>query len=367
MTTAEFVVEPIRSFLVGPVYVPEDTRRAMQAELVEHRSDAFRTTWKQLSEGLTQIFRTSGEVILATGSATLLLEAGIVSLVDGPLLVLTCGAFSERWLAIARNLGREAEELAVPWGAVHEPAALRDILARKRFAAIAMVHSETSTGVLEPVAELAQVARESSDALVLVDAVSSLAASPIETDLWGLDYIVTGSQKGLAAPPGLAMAALSPRAIERARTVDRRGFYMDLVRYIDQQRSGGPISTPAISVCWALLRQLERIEQEGLEARWARHRACAELVGGWAEANGLACTGPPSHRSPALSCLNLGTGRDLRGFRAVLEARGFRISGGYGRWRDSTVRIGHLGEVRPSDLQPMLKAFQEEWVEWCRL
>lgn len=359
-------VEPIRAFLAGPVYVPEDARRAMLQELFEHRSAAFRATWERLGSGLQGVFRTKGDVVLATGSATLLLEAGIVSLVDGPLLVLTCGAFSERWLGIAQSLGRETVELAVPWGEVHDPDSVRKWLRKKQFRAVAMVHSETSTGVLEPVAELAQAVRGSSDALVLVDAVSSLAASPVETDAWGLDYVVTGSQKGLAAPPGLAVAALSHRALERARKVGSRGFYLDLVRYVEQHRAGGPISTPAMSVCWALARQLDRIAQEGLEARWARHRACAGLVESWAKARGIPLTGPVGFRSPALSCLELGADRDLGAFRRALEARGFRISGGYGRWRHSTVRIGHLGEVRPTDLQPMLEAFDEEWERWSK-
>lgn len=357
-------VEPIQTFLAGPVYVPESSRRAMLVPVVEHRSEEFRATWKRLEAGLKSVFRTEQEVLIATGSATLFLEAAVASLVDGPLLVLSCGAFSERWLEIARCWSKEVDRLEVPWGEVHDPDRLRRALQAKRYAAVAMVHSETSTGVLEPVSDLARVVRESSEALVLVDAVSSLAAAQLETDAWGLDLVVSGSQKGLAAPPGLAVAALSRRALERACRVRSRGFYLDLVRYAEEQRRGGPITTPAVSVCFALASQLDRIEAEGLEARWARHRACAEQVAFWASGNGVPLAGPPEHRSPALSCLLLPPGQEAGKLRTALTQEGYRISGGYGAWRQTSVRIGHLGEVRPSDLEPMLKTLEKEWKRW---
>ena len=210
-----------------------------------------------------------------TASATFALEAALVSLAPDALLSLTNGAFSERWLAIARSRGIAAQELAVPWGSSVDPDELRRVLRKSRPEVVTVVHCETSTGVLNPIEELARVIRAESDALVLVDAVSSLAGAALETDGWGLDVVVTASQKALALPPGLAFFSVSERAWQRIETVESRGFYTDFLRYRDKHAQAGPITTPAIPLVYALDAQLDRILAEGVEARWRRHRDLA--------------------------------------------------------------------------------------------
>jgi aspartate aminotransferase-like enzyme len=193
---------------------------------------------------------------------------------------------------------------------------------------------------------------------VLVDAVSSLGGAPLETDAWGLDLVVTGSQKALAAPPGLVPFTVSARAEERAGRIEHRGFYTDLLRYLDKHRQGGPITTPAIPVAYALDRQLARIEDEGIEARWARHAHLQERVEAWIGGPGgdlgFSFAAAEGARSPTVSCLKPPDGLAAPDLLARLAARGFTVAGGYGAWKGSTFRIGHMGEVGESDLDALL-------------
>lgn len=353
-------VEPIRYFVPGPAYVPEDARRAMGREVVPHRSAAFREVYGRLGERLPGIFRTGGEVYLATGSSTLVMEAAVVSLVERDVLCLVHGAFSARWHDVCLALGKAADRLEVPWGRVPDPDLVRAALARKRYEAVTVVHSETSTGALAPLAEIAAAVRQASDALVLVDAVSSLAGAAVETDLWELDLVLAGTQKALAAPPGLAVFTFSERAAARAAARPHRGYYTDLLRYRDLHRQGGPITTPAVNVVWALDRQVGRIVEEGVEARWQRHAAAAAATRRWADARGFANPVAAADRSPTVTTLSPPPGApaapDL--VRRLAE-RGFTVASGYGQWKPTTFRIGHMGEVRESDLAPLLAAADE--------
>ena len=350
-------VEPIRYFLPGPAYVPADAREAMRAEMVAHRSPHFRDLYATLTRRLAAVLRTRGDAYLATGSSTLVMESAIVSLVGREVLCLTNGAFSERWHAICHAVGRSPDLLSVPWGEAVDPDLVRRALGRKRYEAVTVVHSETSTGVLNPLAGIARAVREASDALVLVDTVSSLGGAPVEFDAWGLDLALAGTQKALAAPPGLTVFTFSERAGERAAAVAHRGFYTDLLRYRDHHRAGGTPTTPAIPVVYALARQLERIEGEGLEARWERHRRTAAATAGWAARRGLAsAVADPAHRSPTVSCLRPPAGVEAPRLVRGAAEQGFTVAGGYGDWKPSTFRIGHMGEVRPSDLVPLFAA-----------
>lgn len=356
--------EPIRFFLPGPSYVLDEVRRAMAAPVVGHRSPAFRALYARVAERLPAVFRTAADAsagvdaMIATGSATLVMESALISTVPpgGAVLNLTCGAFSERWHAIGRALGRAADRVAVPWGEAIDPDLMRRALARRRYRAVTVVHNETSTGVINPLAEIARAIREESDALVIVDAVSSLGGAPVETDAWGLDLVLAGSQKALAAPPGLAPFALSERAAVRAEAVPHRGFYTDLLRYRSKHREGGTITTPAVPLYFALDRQLDRIVAEGLEPRWERHRRLRDRTLAWAVERGFTPAAAAGFRSPTVTCLKPPAGVDARELVRRLDARGFTVGGGYGEWKASTLRIGHMGEVGDEDLEALLAA-----------
>jgi aspartate aminotransferase-like enzyme len=347
--------EPIRFFLPGPTWVPTETLQAMTRPVVGHRSPAFKTFYARLAERLPPVFRTSRPVLVATSSATGVMESAVISTVEKDVLNLTCGAFSERWHNICQSLGKAADRLSVPWGQPIAPELVRGALRRKGYEAVTLVHNETSTGVINPLAEIARVVREESDALLLVDTVSSLGGAPVETEAWGLDVVLTGSQKALALPPGITLFSLSGRAVAKAGRVPHRGFYTDLLRYLDRHQGGGTITTPAVSILYALEHQLESVLAEGMEARWARHTALQAQTASWAEERGFAYASAEGARSPTVSCLKPRPGVAAPELVTRLAEEGFTVGGGYGDWKPTTFRIGHMGEVRREDLAELLE------------
>jgi aspartate aminotransferase-like enzyme len=359
-------VERIRYFVPGPAFVRQGVREAMTREIVPHRSSSFLDIYSALCPRLQQIFRTVGDVLVATSSSTLVMEAALISTVDSEVLNLTCGAFSERWHSIARCLGKSADRVSAPWGQAVDPDLVRSALRRKRYEAVTVVHNETSTGVMNPLEEIARAVREESDALVLVDAVSSLAGAPVETDEWGLDLVLAGTQKALAAPPGLTVFSLSERAADRARAIEHRGFYTDLLRYREKHRSGGTITTPAIPIVYALGHQLERILEEGLENRWQRHRRMAESTAQWVASVGGEVAAAPGARSWTVTCLKPPSDVSACSLRQLCGERGWTIGGGYADWKGSTVRIGHMGDVQMADLEALIEIMEECMIELRR-
>ena len=355
---------PRRFFLPGPAHVETEILESLTAPVRGHRSPGFKALYVSLGPRLERVFRTANDVLIATSSATLVMESALISAPGEAVLHLTCGAFSERWEAINRALGRQPDRLAVPWGEAVDPDLLRSALRRKRYQVVTVVHNETSTGVMNPVAEIARVVREESDALLLVDAVSSLGGAPIETDEWGLDLILVGVQKALALPPGLTLFAISDRYAERAARLAHRGFYTDLLRYRDKHRAGGTITTPAIPQMHALDRQLDVILAEGLEARWERHRAMSEQTATWALGAGCALAAAEDARSWTLTCLRPPEGVGAPELVSALADRGWIVGGGYGQWKPTTFRVGHMGEIRPADLEALFAEIDDVLDTW---
>jgi predicted phosphoserine aminotransferase len=341
----------IEYFLPGPTWVREDVLQAMTGPMMGHRSAGFKDLYAALVPRLQKVYRTRGDVLIATGSATLVMESAIVSTVESDVLNLTCGAFSERWHAISRNLGKKADRVEVPWGQAIDPDLVRQALRRKKYDAVTMAHSETSTGVLNPIREISQVIRDESDALILVDTVSSLGGAPVEVDQWGLDVVLASTQKAMAVPPGLTLFSLSEKAATRAEGVANRGFYTDFLRYRDNHHKSSTVTTPAVSVFYALDRQLDVILEEGVEARWERHAALQAMTAKWSVSNGIEFASQEGFRSPTISCLRPPAGVQAPGLVANLAKRGIVVGGGYGQWKPQTFRIGHMGEVRGRDLE----------------
>ena len=345
---------PIRSFLPGPVWVDKEVRQALSEPVINHRSSEFGECYQEVTEGLKALFRTEREVMVITGSATLAMEAMVRSSVKGRVLNLTNGAFSERFYEIAELNGIEAETLAFPWGEAVDPDRVTQKLRQGNFDAVTLAHCETSTGVLNPVRDVARAVRAESDALVLVDAVSSLGGAPLEMDTWGLDCVVTGAQKAMALPPGLAFVSFSTRAEKRMEQVPRRGFYTDLLRYIKKHREGGTITTAAVSLFWALRFQIRRILEQGVEQRWKEHQSLQDQVIRWAPTEGLKIMAPRDHRSPTVSCLGTPEGLSASKLVQELGERGWTLGSGYGSWKSHTFRIGHMAAIQPSDLKALL-------------
>ncbi|MEO1366359.1 MAG: aminotransferase class V-fold PLP-dependent enzyme, partial [Acidobacteriota bacterium] len=296
---------------------------------------------------------------LSTSSGSLSWDIAVASSIESDLLCCTNGAFSERFLNVARAWGKEADQLDVPWGQPIDPDLVRQALRRKKYEAVTLAHNETSTGTLSPLEEIARVVREESDALIFVDAVSSLAGCEVETEAWDIDFLFTGSQKALALPPGLALITVSERMLEKAKTIDHRGYYTDVVNMHKKHQAGGTPTTPAIPQIWALQKQLEYLESETMEGRWARHHAMRSRTEAWAADTGFTYASDPSGASPTVSCLKPPAGITAPDLVKGLAESGITVGGGYGAWKPETFRIGHMGDVQLDDLTRLFDAIEE--------
>ncbi len=348
-------------FFPGPTEVRPEILEAMTRPVIGHRGEAMQALMERLGPGLSRLFRTERPVYVSTSSATGLMEAAIRNCVRSRVLCMVCGAFSERFLRIARACGKETAQVEVEWGESNEPEAMAQALEGGEYDAVTVVHSETSTGVLNPVAEIAGMVHEvAPDTLVLVDCVSSLAAAPVEFDAWGLDFALTGSQKALALPPGLALGVASSRALSRSREIEGRGFYFSFEGFERAVKKNQTTTTPVVSVLFALGEQLDRIEVEGLESRWARHEAMARRTWRWVENLGerhgleIRVLAGEDRRSPTVTCVVLPDG--LNGVEITRRARerGYTIAPGYGRMKERAFRIGHLGDHTLDELEALL-------------
>ncbi|HXQ29865.1 MAG TPA: alanine--glyoxylate aminotransferase family protein [Gemmatimonadales bacterium] len=344
-----------RFFLPGPTDVHPDVLAAMQRPMIGHRSATMERLLASLAAPLGRVFRSAHPVLVGTASATGFMELAVRNGVRRRALSLVNGSFSDRFAKLVGACGKEGIRLDVPLGQAVEPDMLRDALHRTPVDAVTVVHSETSTGVLQDVAALAAVVHEFDDVLLLVDAVTSLAGSPVEPDRWGLDFTFTGSQKALALPPGLALGVASDRMRERARTLPARGQYFDLVAFEEATRKFQPTNTPAISLFYALEVQLARIEREGgIEARWKRHDAMRRRVEEWSAAHGVSYLPPEGRRSWTVSCLKVPEGKVAPDLVGALKRDGWTIGSGYGALKDSTIRIGHMGDHSVQALDELL-------------
>lgn len=335
----------------------------MLQPMIPHRGAAFTALHERVAENLRTVFRTSRPVYAVTASATALMEMAIRGAPEGPILSLVNGAFAERFAAVAQACGRRVRRVAVPWSEVHPLGMIERHLAEEPFAALTVVHSETSSGALSDLRAITELSHRYG-VMCLADAVTSVAACAVETDAWGVDFVFTGSQKALALPPGLAFAVASEAYILQAAVVPGRGRYLDPIEHEEAALRGGPPSTPAIPLFFAADRQLTDIVAEGLDARWARHAAMRTMVERWVaerSAEGIAITfqAPAGARSPSVSCLALPPERESAEVVAALGARGYTIGRGYSRLQDSTIRIGHMGDLTPAHLAPCLDALTD--------
>lgn len=322
----------------------------------------------RVEPGLQGLFGTRRPVIVSTSSATGLMETAVANLSSRRVLALVCGAFGDRFRSIAELCGRPVDALQVEPGQPNLPEVLESVLASEpgRWDLVTVVHSETSTGVLNPISALAEVVRGFEGVLLAVDGVTSVGGVKIEFDEWGVDFMLTGSQKAMALPPGLAFGVASERAIERAAGIPVRSFYFDLVAFERRAREYATTNTPAVSLIYALEKQLERIGEEGLDRRIARHAAMMERTSDWVdrlrdESGGaygiLAAEG---YRSPTVTAVTLPDGVRGADVVAAVNERGYTIATGYGDLKQSCLRIGHMGDHTLDELDILLEVVREE-------
>ena len=347
-------------FTPGPTPVPPDVLAATAAPVLHHRGPDFKAVFAETLDRLKLVCRTDNEVILFTASGTGAFESAVANLLSpgDRVLAVSQGEFGERWQKLASAYGADVIPLAYDWGESPRPEDLAAALAETPAEVVLLVHSETSTGVVADVQALAAVAKEAGS-LVVVDAVSSLGAVPLETDAWGIDVVVSGSQKALMTPPGLALAAVSPAAWERCERVTTPRFYFDWRRYRKALDVGSTPFTPAVATVAGLDIALGRILDEGLENAFARHAALGRACREGAKAMGLELFSPDEERSAVVTAIL--TPEDANAKELVLALRdrhGITVAGGHGEMATRLFRIGHIGWFDVFDITTALAAVE---------
>ena len=346
-----------RNFLPGPTGVHPEVLAAMAGPMFSYLGPRMRPILEEIQPPLQAMLGTTRPVFGVTSSGTGLLEMAIRNGVRERVLVAVGGFFGEYLARIAERCGKDVVRVNVPLGRTLEPDQLAAFLDGPKLDAVAVVHSESSTGALAPIADLAKVVASRPDTMFLVDAISSAAGTPIEMDRHGYDFVATGSQKAMALPPGLAFGAASRRLEERARSIDDAGYYFSVNRWIRMASSYQLSETPALSLYLALQVQLRRIAAAGgWSARWARHQALAGQFHTWAAGQPTTTLiAGEGRRSPCVSAIRL-QHHDPALVAAALEAEGFLVGKAIEDAHGPMLRIGHMGDAEPADLAALLDA-----------
>ena len=347
----------IKLFIPGPIEVSPDTMAAMQQPMIGHRSKDFQNLYARIQPGLQALFATKQPVFLSTSSAWGVMEGSIRNLTRKKVLNCCCGAFSDKWFDVSKKCGKQAEALQVEWG---QPILAEEVdkrLATGEFDALTLIHNETSTGVMNPLAEIAALKKKYPDVMFIVDAVSSLSAVPIPFDELGIDVLLAGSQKALALPPGLAVFAASEAAFARAGEIKDRGYYFDFLEFKKNGENSMTPSTPCISLIYGLEHQLRRFAAEGLEARHARHARLNGMVHDWVRRNGFDFLAPEGFRSKTLTCVRNNREIDVAKLNSILKTEhSLVIDGGYGKLKGLTFRLSNMGDETDATIAALLAA-----------
>src|SRR5271157_1853952 len=351
----------VKLHIPGPVEVSEKTFRAFCSPMIGHRGQGFKDLYAKIQPQLQQLLSTRQLVFISTSSAWGVMEGAIRNLVHKKVLNCMCGAFSDKWLDVSKKCGKQAEALQVDWGSPIRAEAIDKKLATGEFDALTLIHNETSTGVMSPLAEIAALKKKYPDVMFIVDAVSSMSAVKIEFDALGIDVLLAGTQKAFALPPGTAVFACSPAALAKAALAKDRGYYFDLVEFQKNAEQSMTPSTPSIGHVYALGSKLEDIFAEGLDARFARHKKLAEMTRAWAAKHGFTLFPEKGFESVTLTCVSNGArpgGRvvDVPKLQKLVKDQGFLIDGGYGKIKGTTFRISNMGDETEATMGQLFAA-----------
>ncbi len=354
-----------RFFLPGPTEVDDEVLEAQLKPMIGHRTKEQEAINESIQQNLRHVFRTTRPVYMSASSGTGLMEAAIRNGVRKKVLCLVNGAFSERFMKIAEACGATAVALKVEMGQYVSPELLREALAKDDYDSVTVVHSETSTGVLNPIEQLAEVVHEREDRVILVDSISGVGGAQVESDAWKLDFVFTGSQKALALPAGLAFGVAQESLLARAKTLPNRGIYFDFMELEKHIKGNQTPNTPALALLYAAELQLKRIATETIEKRWARHTQMSERTAQWIDEMRkrgveLSNFAPAGYRAPCVTCIGVPPGGKT-GAQVATEmlARSYTVSPGYGTLKDKTFRIGHMGDHTMAELNELLDVLAE--------
>jgi aspartate aminotransferase-like enzyme len=348
-------------FIPGPVEVREDVLQRMATPMIGHRSKTASALQRGISEKLQQVFYTKEMILLSTTSGSGLMEGSVRSCTRKRAAVFSIGAFGDRWYEMAASNGVEADKFKVEEGEITRPEHVDAALATGKYDLVTITHNETSSGITNPVYEIAEVMRKYPEVVWCMDAVSSMGGVKIEVDKLGVDVCITSTQKCLGLPPGMAIASFSQKAVEAARSVKNRGTYLDLLALYDfiLKSDYQYPSTPSLSHMFALDYQLDRILAEGLENRFARHAEMADAVRAWAKAKWQLFAAEERYASNTLTTIRNTRGIVVADLNKELGARGFEISNGYGPLKEKTFRIAHMADCTMADIRDVLAAIDD--------
>jgi aspartate aminotransferase-like enzyme len=351
----------------GPTVLPPTVREAGGRQMINHRGPEFAAMLGRVIDGMKPFFGTTNDVAVLTCAGSGGLEAAIVnSLSPGDrVLAVTIGSFGDRFAKIAGVYGAQVTKVEVEWGRAADPDVVREALrANPGYRAVLLTHNETSTGVMNPIRELSAAIRDASpDSLILVDSVSGLGAVPFEMDAWGVDLVVTGSQKAWMAAPGLAMIAASERGWAAIETATMPRFYLDLRSHRESAKTGQTPFTPAIGVVFQVDEGLRLMHAEGRENVFARHAACAAAARAGLSALGFRLLADPAFASQTVTAAWLADGQDWKQFNTRIKGHGVILAGGQGKLTNRIFRLGHLGSVTVEDILDVIAVLERVALE----
>ncbi len=350
-----------RLVIPGPVEVRREILEAQTEWMIGHRSTAFAELFARLQDKLKAAFLTQQRVLVSGSSGTGLWEGAVRNCIrdEGKALHLVGGAFSERWAEISQFNGKQIDVIEVDWGQAHTAEMVAQALKKTRYDAVCAVHNETSTGVTNPIKDIGAVVRQYEDTLFLIDTVSGFLGAEFRTDDWGVDVALTSSQKAFALPPGIAFAAVSDRALARAKEIKYRGYYFDFIELDKNLQKNNTPSTPPVALMFAADKQLDDIAAEGLANRWQRHLHLRDLTHRWALARGLGLFAQDGYRSPTVSTIATTPGFDVDAMAKFMAGKGFSMDKGYGKIKGKTFRIAHMGDMQVAMLEEVLAGLDE--------
>jgi aspartate aminotransferase-like enzyme len=347
----------------GPTEVSQEILREQTHYLIGHRSKEFSDLYSGITEKLTKFFQLPDNCkpTVTTSSGTLWFDIVGRSIVKKRALACINGAFSERFGETIRACGKKADFIEVDWGKAVKPDMIAEKLETGKYDTLAICHNESSTGVRNPIHEVGKlVRRDYPDVILTIDSVSAMAGDKTLPEEIGCDIIFASTQKCFALPPGLAIGLVNERALERAKEVSNRGSYTDLVEIFKFEKKHQTPFTPNIPLLYALNKRMDLLLKETYNHVYQRHKTMAEYTQNWARRN-FALFPEPGYESITVTCIQNTSGKSVQELSEKLAEKGFTISNGYGKLKEKTFRIGHMGEWNPTEIKKVLSLINEIW------
>ena len=348
-------------FLTGPVEVREDVLEQMSKPVIGHRTPEYQKLFNNVVTKLQKLLSTKNRCFVSNSSALGVMEACVRNCVNANSLNLVNGAFGERWANIVEMNGKHCDRLEVEWGKAITAEMVEEKLSTGKYDSFMMVHNETSTGVINPLEEIAEIVKKYPDMIFMVDCVTSMAGVNIEVDKLGIDVALASNHKCFALPPIMAVFSCSQKALDRSSKNENRGFYFDFQLFLKHHQNSFPPTSPSVSIMYAMDYQLDKILEEGIINRNKRHIEMAEFTRNWAKDNHFGLFAQSGFESPTVTCVKNTKGINVGDLiENVKQNHNMVFSNGYRQLKEVTFRIGHLGDITLPEIKELLNAITEE-------